>query len=385
MRPFTRRSPAEGDGCRGRALAGHLTADLLAAGNDKHLYVSYDPARYAAALRTASKAPAGAGEDLDAYTRRQALRDHHGLAETRILPGNLRYLKITGFEWVRDETGAVYDDAMRFLKGGEAAIVDIRGNGGGSSAAVKYLISHFLDPDTLDMTSLEASHEPVQSRTLEYLPAGRLKGKPLYVLIDGGVGSAAEAFAYDVQQFKLGELVGTRTAGAANNNKWVPIPPGFMLSVSYARPVHALSHTNWEGVGVAPSVEAPPAQALDVAEELALKRLAEAPDLTPALRAEYGWARVGVEARLHPVTLAPEPLKALAGHYGKIDVELREGALWMTRSDRPRWPRGARLSPLTADGVFAVEGMEALRVRLTGKALELMWEGDAGVEGFARE
>src|SRR3546814_9047052 len=91
---------------------------------------------------------------------------------------------------------------------------------------------------------VEAGKEPEQSFTLGELPAGRMIGKPLYVLIDGGVGSAAEEFAYSVQQFGLGRLVGETTAGGANVNSFVPIPPGFLLSVSVGRPVHPVSGGN---------------------------------------------------------------------------------------------------------------------------------------------
>ncbi|MBA3258377.1 MAG: S41 family peptidase [Gemmatimonadales bacterium] len=323
-----------------------------------------------------------ASEDgSEARARRQALRAHHGLAESRILAGNVRYLKITGFEWVRDETGLAYDGAMRFLKGGDAVIVDLRGNGGGSSEAIQYLTSHFLDADTLLLTFLQGSETPFQSRSLSHLPAGRLKGKPLYVLIDGGVASAAEEFAYHVHQFKLGELVGARTAGAANNNRFVPIAPSFVLSVSVGRPVHAVSKANWEGVGIEPSVEAPPTQALDVAHSLALGRLARTRGAAPEDIADYAWARTGVEARLHPVSLPPERLRALAGAYGEISVAFRNGALWLTRLNRP----ARRLTPLTSGGLFAVEEIDVLRVRFTPKGLELLRQDEAAPRLFEED
>jgi C-terminal processing protease CtpA/Prc len=182
----------------------------------------------------------------------------------RILPGNMRYLKVAGFRWVDDESGAAYDAVARFLRDGDAIIIDLRGNGGGSHGAVRYLISHFLAPNTLELTFLKAG-EQSQSRALDYLPAGRLTGRPLYVLIDGRTGSAAEAFAYDVQQFTRGKLIGEKTAGAANNNGFTPIAPGFMLSVSFGRPVHAVSQSNWEAVGVSPDVAVAPDQALETA------------------------------------------------------------------------------------------------------------------------
>lgn len=356
-------------------FAERITEDLRAVSHDGHSWLSFDPAAYAA-----SSAPAGSENDAEAFWRSRAIRNHHGLTEMRILGGNVRYLKVSGFEWAGDATGAAYDAAMGFLKDGDAVIIDLRGNGGGSHPAVRYLVSHFMRGNVLEMTFLEGSKLPEQSRTLEYLPAGRLQGAPLYVLIDGGTASAAEAFAYDVQQFKLGELVGSRTAGAANNNNLLPVTPGFILSVSYGRPVHAVSNTNWEGVGVEPTVVAESLQALDVAESLALTRLEQAAGATPEKLADYAWAKIGVEARLHPVTFAPARLKSLAGRYGRADVSFRDGALWLTRPDRPT----ARLSPLTADGLFALAGRDAVRVRLTGRAMEMFWVDEPAARVFPR-
>eukprot|EP01042_Synura_sphagnicola_P012256 gene12256-15598_t len=186
-------------------LAALITADLRDSSHDRHAYLSYDPARYAAAQNPAT---AGADDDLAAYDAAQARRDNFGLTDLRILPGNIRYLKISGFEWVYDETGQAYDGAMRFLKGGDAVIIDLRGNGGGSGQAVLYLVSHFMKAGTLEITFLQGKETPMQVHVLDNVPAGRMMGKPLYVLINGAVGSAAEGFAYDVQQFKLGQLIG---------------------------------------------------------------------------------------------------------------------------------------------------------------------------------
>lgn len=349
-------------------FAERVTEDLIQIGQDKHLGLSVDPAGYAVATS------GGDDDQADpAVWQRLAVRDHHGLTETKILGGNVRYLRISRFDWVNDATGLVYDGAMRFLKDGDAAIIDIRGNGGGAHEAVRYLISHFMDGDVLDMTFLEGTKTPVQSRTLDHLPAGRMKGKPLYVLIDLSAASAAEAFAYNVQQFKLGELVGSKTVGAANNNRLLPIAPAFMLSISYGRPVHSISNTNWEGVGVTPTVEAPPHQALEIAHGLALKRLSEKEGVSAENLAQYRWAKAAVEASLHPVTFTPARLRSLAGSYGTTKVDFREGLLWLTRPNRET----VRLFPMTADGVFAVERVDGVRVKLTGKTMELLRVGAA--------
>jgi len=346
-------------------LAQRITQDLASGSSDHHLYLVYDPARYA--LETA---PTSA--KADAYDRLASLRDNSGLTEMKILPGNIRYLKIASFGWIDDMTGESYDSAMRFLSAGDAIIIDLRGNPGGDGAAVRYLVSHFLPPDTLEFSFLAGTDAPKQSRTLDYLPAGRIKDKPLYVLIDGNDASAAESFAYDVQQFKLGELVGAKTIGAANNNKFVPIAPGFMLSVSYGRPVHAVSGTNWEGVGVEPSVSSPPAQALVTAERLALLRLKQASGVATDRIADYDWALAGVDGQLHPLSLSSAQLQPLTGQYGKVTVELQDGALTMSRTGRPT----ERLIPLTSDGLFGVEGSDLLRVRFASDSIQILFKGD---------
>lgn len=347
-------------------FAERITDELQRASHDSHLYVRSAPDWYAAAV-------APAGEDSSsaaAYERMSALQDNHGLVEMKVLLGNVRYLRITGFSWIQDATGAVYDDAMRFLRDGAAIIIDLRGNGGGSSEATRYLVSHFMDEGVLLYTFLSQKEPTRLSHTLGYLPAGRIRGKPVYVLIDGRVRSAGEDVAYQVQQYRLGQLIGSKTVGAANNNDHIPVAPGFRFSLSVGRPVHPISKTNWEGVGVAPDLACPPEQALDRAYLAALTKLAGDRSATPMMAAEYAWAREGVEAKLQPRTGRAQRLDRLAGEYGEVKVELREGALWLIRPDR----QPARLL-LMRDDTYSVEDTEGLRVRLTGRALTLYMLG----------
>ena len=79
--------------------------------------------------------------------------------ELKVLPGNIRYMETIGFFWGGDSTKAVYDNAMRFLKGGDAIIIDMRKNGGGSPEAVQYMISHFLEAEHADRHLLHAGQK----------------------------------------------------------------------------------------------------------------------------------------------------------------------------------------------------------------------------------
>lgn len=362
------------------AFAERLSTELRESSQDGHMYLLHSPEQYAATA--ASEVDPYDNPAFQAIWAAAARRSNHGLGEMRILPGNVRYLRITQFHWVRDRTGQAYDDAMRFLREGDAVIIDLRGNGGGDHAAVRYLLSHFIGPDKLDMTFLASGEEPVQSRTLDHLPAGRLTGKPLYVLTSRQVGSAAEAFAYSVQKFDLGTLVGGTTGGAANNNTFVPIAPGFMLSVSSGRPVHPVTGTNWEGTGVEPDVAVDPAAALETAAALALEALLANADVDPADRAAWEWAQVAAAARARPVTVAPQRLRALAGSYGGRRIVFEDGGLVWRRVNGA----AARLVPLTADGLFTVEGSDdRQRMRLTGDALEMLRMDDPSPARFARD
>ncbi|WP_369060618.1 S41 family peptidase [Caulobacter sp. 73W] len=322
-------------------LASRIGSDLESSSRDKHMGLAWSPPQYAAAVAR----PTGPADAEDAFWRNEAIRRNSGLVEQKILPGNVRYVKLAAFLWQDDLSPIAYDGAMRFLAGGDAAIIDLRGNGGGDPAAVSYLTSHFLPPDQLLVSFHMGAATPDLSKTATR-PAGRITA-PLYVLIDGGVASAGEEFAYHVEQFKLGELIGKTTAGAANRNETVPIAPGFMFSISVGRPEHPVSKTNWEGVGVPPAVETAPAKALDVALARALAKLETS--AAPADKARYAWARADAAARAEPVALT-SPAAAYAGRFGEAAVESSGDQLVLRLPGR----LAARLTPLGPD-LFAIE------------------------------
>ncbi|HEY3859606.1 MAG TPA: S41 family peptidase [Gammaproteobacteria bacterium] len=341
------------DGDDADTFSQHVTEDLQAVAHDGHLYLDSDPDEYAA-----ERAPPKSDKGMDAYYRAVAIRENSGLTDLRILPGNIRYLKLTAFHWTAGLTPKAYDDAGRFLKYGDAIIVDLRGNGGGDSDAGDYFPKAFVTPN---------------------------KGKPFYILVDGHVASAGEAVPYGLQQEKAAVIVGSTTYGAANNNKKFPIPPQFILSVSYHRPINPISHSNWEGIGVVPDIAVPGSQALPAAELDALEKLAARPGLKPGRLAEYAWSRAGVEAELHPAALSREQLQGYAGTYGPIILRLAPDGLRLSRSDRPRWQQDLLLTPMTADGLFSVESFDDLRVRITAASLDLLHGSDDARESFPRD
>lgn len=308
-------------------LAERVTSDLQKASNDGHLSLSVDPEGFDELKRPPSRddrRPPPANDD-------GRLRNH-GYEEMRVLAGNVRLVRITGFIWF-DDTARIVDAAARFLADGDAVIIDLRGNGGGSAEAVQRLVSYFFPGGGQELMRFHdgISGKTGVNRVLKDLPSPRLNKKPLFVLTDGGTGSAAEEFAYHVQQFNLGALVGRTTAGAANNNEHYPVAPFFVASISVGRPEHPVSRTNWEGKGVAPHVETVPAAALDQAHVLALQKLAE--NASPERRRDLEWAMGAAQSRVKPVRLSDAELDAYVGVYG-IRKVFRDGQTLMFQREQ---------------------------------------------------
>lgn len=351
-----------------------VTEDLERITNDGHMGLAWAPEDYAQ-----MRSP-GAPGPMEYQFLERARLTNHGLSSMRILEGNVRYLRIETFAWIPDVTGRVYDDAMRFLAGGDAIVIDLRGNGGGSTSAVRYAISHFFpatDVERLLMNFTDEEGRPDQSRVLGHLPAGRLNGKPLYVLTDGRSASASEEFAYHVRQFRLGTLVGARTPGAANNNGLYPVAPGFVASISEFRPTHPVGGGNWERTGIAPDIEAPPPAALTAAHLAALETLARTAE--PAARRRYEWPQPAMRAELRPVQVAPAELAGLAGRYGERTVRVEGGRILAQRDGMPV----VTLVPL-GDNLFGYEGMPYVRMRFhleggRARAIELLYEDGTSV------
>lgn len=311
------------------ALADRINHDLFQAARDKHLAVQFDPA-HASML----EGPTGDEITEGPQWERLARTLNHGVMEMRVIEGNVRYVKLQGFVWTGPQTAAAFDNLMRFLSEGDAAIIDLRYNGGGSPRAIQYLISHFVEPDSPLMTfHMGGNAEAERYAALANQPAGSLRGKPLYVLTSRMSISAAEAFAALVRDYKIGEVVGETTAGAAYRNSFYPIAKQYMLSVSVGRGEVGPSKLDWEGVGIEPSIPTEAGQALDAAHLHALRGLV--PNAAPSERRMLEGKAAVLQARLDPIKPVL-PLEAYTGKFHDRTISVEDGALYSQRTGGPR-------------------------------------------------
>ena len=342
-------------------LVERINADLTAVAHDKHLGMHFDAAEAAGLARQ----PPGAGADDAPPTPddiRAAKRRNHGIVQMKIFPGNVRYIESNGFVWAGASSAQAYDDAMRFLHDGDAAIIDLRNNGGGSPQAVQYMISYFLKPNRKIVTFHMGASGTNSPSSLATLPAGRMVGKPLYVLTSSMSASAAEEFIGHVAGFKLGEVIGETSAGAGFHNTFFPVPGGFVISVSVGRAVLASTGKDWEGVGIAPTTKVEAGKALEVARVHAMRRLALT--ATPDDKAAYEAYATVLAAQLDPVT-PTLPLSAYAGMFGERKVTLEDGKLVFQRGSGPRFT----LVPIDANRfAFVDDPLENLTYSVAGNS-----------------
>ena len=341
-----------------RDLAWDLTRRL--APEDRHFAVSW--------------APAEAGQQRMLPPPQADLsRANHGFVEARMLPGGVGYVKIDQFAPIDGPACpavAAADAAFAFVRAAPSLIIDLRDNGGGSPSMVGYLVQQFVDepekianrfrsrrgPDRLELSPVAARQAP---RT----------DTPLFILVSGRTGSAAEAFAYTLQAAGRATVVGERTGGAANPGSIHRTADGFRIFISGGTPINPITRANWEGVGVAPNIVVPQADAVRTAH---LRALEAEPALPRAAAHVLETLKVGRADQAAP--------EQLAGRYGELEIVADHGTALLRQGRRPE----RTLVALGGDRFSLAEDPSA-RLRIerapgTGAAMALVREMPGGGE-----
>jgi hypothetical protein len=301
-------------------------------------------------------------------------RTNHGFVEARVLPGGVGYLKIDQFaaiEIAGCPAQAAADAALGFVAATPSLIIDLRDNGGGSPAMVGYLVQQFVadparianrfksrrGPDRLELSPVRASR-PVRT------------DMPLFILVSGRTGSAAEALAYTLQAAGRATVVGEPTGGAANPGSVHRTADGFQIFISVGTPVNPITARNWERVGVSPDIAVPQAEALRVAHLRALE--SEGPAM-PVVAAR-------VLETLRVQQARPELLSHAAGRYGDLEIVADGRSARLKQGRRPE----RTLVALGADR-FSLAEDPAARLRLerapqSGAVTALVRELPGGAE-----
>jgi hypothetical protein len=243
------------------AFADHLSRDLRASGNDRHLMVKFAP-KFKAPPEGDPPPPTKA--DLD-ETRAWVARNGAGIAAVRRLPGNIGYIDLRAFP-PADFVVSSYKAALLMLAGSDGIIVDLRQNMGGDPQAVALFLSYFFPEG--DVRHLNDMYWRKDGSTAEFhtFPVdGERLSAPVYVLTSARTFSGGEEAAYDFQTQKRGTLIGAKTGGGANPGGMFALADGFIAFVPVGRAINPVTKTNWEHVGVEPDIEVAPEKAMILA------------------------------------------------------------------------------------------------------------------------
>lgn len=250
-----------GDGSAQAAVLTRTTRDAL---NDLHLRVAFGPPE-------SSEPPARPDAD--------ALAENLGIEEVSRLPGGIGYLRLSGWapvSWVEPRLA----NAFALLRGSTGLIIDVRGNPGGDGGTVALVERTFLPtgaPPTLqdfDRAGKRAKADESKEPAWPRFPTNM----PLVILTNRESASGSESLAFSLREEKRATIIGSRSAGAAHGVRdAISLPGGFALYIPQYRQEGRLSHTDWEGVGVRPDIEAGQTDAKILAWEFLRQKLDQTP------------------------------------------------------------------------------------------------------------
>lgn len=167
--------------------------------------------------------------------------------EWEMLEDSVGYIKLTEFDTV---TTKQFEKAMADLekKGMTGLVLDLRNNPGGNLTTVCEIADIFLPKGVIVSTKDKNGKEQVyKADNKEQFQL------PLTVLINGQSASASEILAACIQDYGLGELVGTTTYGKGIVQEIYPLINGDALKLTVSE-YFTPNGKNIHGVGVKPDV-----------------------------------------------------------------------------------------------------------------------------------
>lgn len=148
---------------------------------------------------------------------------------TTIIDG-VGYVPMPG---VTATSGTAVDEALRRLaeRGARGAVLDLRGNGGGSVEEAVRAVSNLLPNGSATV----AIRERAGTQVLRTESSGQALALPLVVLQDGGTASAAEIIGGALQDHDRALLVGTSSYGKGLAQTLYPLDGGWALKLTTAK------------------------------------------------------------------------------------------------------------------------------------------------------
>lgn len=224
-------------------FAEELTKDLRSINGDLHLFLKYH-----------SKAKIQTATNNDKY----GVSTNYGFQEIKFIEGNIAFLKITHFSnWnFAGKARQKITEVMDFVKNSNAFIIDLRDNRGGVPYIASFLASYFFEDEYVHLADFYTRFNDYKYGiyTEPLIPGIKHDEKPIYILVNGKSASAAEEFAFWMQNHGRATIIGESTAGAGYGAMNHQLNDRFSISISSEEEIDPITKKGFQGTGVIPDI-----------------------------------------------------------------------------------------------------------------------------------
>jgi hypothetical protein len=359
-----------------------LNADLEREGNDHHLNISFNPERVQQIRLDEQNEAEGKPE---VFTEQMLQRMHYEnfrMRKLEWLEGNVGYFQFLNFLPLTTSKQSMFS-AMNFIRHSGALILDLRDNGGGDAESMNFLLGYFLRDSIQTGVWRHRKGNRTEKIFVKSDPAVQKipDDVPVYILVNNRTSSAAEGFAYTLQQYKRAIIVGEQTKGEGNPGQLFAINDFLYIMIPTIEGLNPVTGKGIEGTGVTPDIACNPGNSLSRALlEIYTQWAASSP--IPAQKQLAGWLVPALISELQPEPLSTEIAMSMAGEYAggrKITCEAGNIFYYNTKGKK------IRLDYL-GSGVFQHSEDKWLRLQMhPGEpAVTWFWD-DGGTEVMAKK
>lgn len=310
-----------------------LNADFQKYGNDHHLNISYGPKRVKQIITDAKNIQENKEEKITDEWLQQIRYENFRMRKLERLDGNIGYFNFLSFTPLAVSKQSI-TSAMNFLLYSNAIIIDLRDNGGGYAQTMNFMLSYFLK-DSIQISELRfrKNDTVVTSYTVADSSINKIPDNtPLYILVSNKTSSAAEGFAYGLQQYKRAIIVGEQTKGEGNPGSLFVINDDLYMMIPTAEAISSVSKKSIDGIGVIPDIAINRKSALSRALLDVYSSLAESTH-DKDLKQLYQWQLPVYANDLNPEPLTERVIKSVVGNYedGR-KIVFKNGSIYYSNS-----------------------------------------------------
>ncbi|HEX9827421.1 MAG TPA: S41 family peptidase [Flavobacteriaceae bacterium] len=315
-------------------FADKVTTDIRSIQNDQHLRIEYNPKLEQDIIRF-NNSQENKNEITQTDISKEKLQNFY-FKKLEILPSNIGYIEFTNFALPSDEAQKTIQSAMQFVSSTDALIIDLRSNRGGSGKS-NNILGYFFKEKTKTGRSFNRITNTWTENFVE--PAEFYLDIPVYVLTSKRTFSAAEGFAYTLQNQHNTTIVGTPTNGGAHLTRSFSLGNGFVGFIPYLRSENEKTHTDWEGTGVIPDISTTAENALLSAQNEILKTKLE--KATEKEKRKIQWLINYNQSLISDVLLDSMTLDKFIGRYAEFEITEQNNSLYfrdVNQKDKTPFP-----------------------------------------------